>query len=39
LIAPEVIEAATAAMIASAPGPIHEEQVLEDFANEDWPGK
>jgi hypothetical protein len=39
LIAPEVIEAATAAMVASAPGPIQEAQVLEDFANEDWPGK
>ena len=38
-ITPEVIQAAVATMIASAPGPILEAQVMDDCIVEDWQGK
>ena len=38
-ITPEDIQAAVATMIAYAPGPIQEAQVMEDCIVEAWPGK
>lgn len=38
-ISPEDIQSAVETMIAAAPGPIQEAQVMEDFILEDWPGK
>jgi len=38
-IPPAAIQTAVATMIASAPGPIREAQVMEEFILEDWPGK
>lgn len=38
-IPPAAIQTAVATMIASAPGPIQQAQVMEDFILEDWPGK
>lgn len=38
-ITPEAIRAAEATMLASAPGPILEAQVMDDCVVEDWPGK
>jgi hypothetical protein len=38
-ITPKVIQAAVATMIATAPGPILEAQVMDDCIVEGWPGK
>jgi hypothetical protein len=38
-ISPEAIASAVATMIADAPGPIQQAQVVEDGIVEDWPAK